>query len=71
MSHRVARGVVPCARLAASRSDCRAGIRSHANVRPRTFAPAAAGTGAFAMPLAHPSVESVFLHPIRHSTSHP
>ena len=38
MCHRIARGVVPCVRLAASGSYCRADIRSRANVRPRTLA---------------------------------
>ncbi len=71
MFHRVARGVVPCVRLAASGSYCRADLRSHANVRPHTFAPTAAGIGAVAMPLAHPSVESVCLQPIRHSHNPP
>ncbi|AKM03282.1 hypothetical protein ABD05_24385 [Burkholderia pyrrocinia] len=48
-----------------------ADLRSHANLGPHTFAPAAAGIGAAAMPLAHPSVESVCLQPIRHSHNQP
>ncbi|WP_175918428.1 hypothetical protein [Burkholderia pyrrocinia] len=71
MCHRVARGVVPRVRLAASGSYCCADLRSHANVRPHAFVPTAAGIGAAAMRLAHPSVESVYLHPIRHSHNQP
>ncbi|KVS26358.1 hypothetical protein WK36_30500 [Burkholderia cepacia] len=39
--------------------------------RPRTFAPASAAIGAAAMVRVHPSVESVLLHPIRHSHTQP
>ncbi|OXI82495.1 hypothetical protein CFB50_29785 [Burkholderia sp. AU33423] len=67
MCHRIARGVVPCVRLAASGSYCRADIRSRASVRPHTFALVPAATGAAASVLVHPSVESVSLHPIRYS----
>ncbi|RQT29853.1 hypothetical protein DF036_24995 [Burkholderia contaminans] len=71
MCHRHARGVVPCVRLAASGSHCRADIRSQANVRPRTFAPAHAAIGAAARVRVHPSVESVLFHPIRHPHTRP
>ncbi|WP_412024005.1 hypothetical protein [Burkholderia cepacia] len=71
MSHRVERGVVPRVRLAASGSYHRADIRSRANVRQRTSVPTAAGIAAVAMPFVHASVESVFLHPIRHSQIQP
>ncbi|AYQ41307.1 hypothetical protein CVS37_25290 [Burkholderia lata] len=71
MSHRVARGIVPCVRLAASGPDCRADIRSRANVRPRMFAPASAAIGAAARVRVHPSVESVLRHPIHHSHIRP
>lgn len=67
MCHRFARGVVPCVRLAASGSYSRADIRSRANVRARTFAPASAAIGAAARLRVHPSVESVVHQPIRHS----
>ncbi|ORT87556.1 hypothetical protein B7G54_08635 [Burkholderia puraquae] len=65
------RAVVPCVRLAASGPHCRADLRSRANVRPRTFAPASAAIGAAAMVRMHPSVESVLLYPIRHSHTQP
>jgi hypothetical protein len=71
MCHRVARGVVPCVRLAASGSYCRADVRSRANARPRPFAPVSAAIGAAATVRVHPSVESVLLDPIRHSHTQP
>ncbi|MBA9833558.1 hypothetical protein DI458_01090 [Burkholderia contaminans] len=71
MCHRHARGVVPCMRLAASGSYGRADIRSRANVRPRTFAPTPAASGAAARIRVHPSVESVLFHPIRHPHTRP
>ncbi|VWB67460.1 hypothetical protein BLA14095_03057 [Burkholderia lata] len=71
MCHRVARGIVPCVRLPASGPYSRADIRSRANVRPRTFAPASAAIGAAAMVRVHPFVEFVLLHPVRHSHTQP
>ncbi|NTZ04348.1 hypothetical protein FCJ60_00775 [Burkholderia metallica] len=67
MSHHAARGVVPGAWLAVSGSDCRAGIRPHANVRPRTSAPTAIGIDA-----ARAAVRRIRpFHPIRHSLIQP
>ncbi|WP_205819107.1 hypothetical protein [Burkholderia sp. Ac-20345] len=66
MCHRVARGIVPCVRLAASGSCSRADIRLRANVRPHTFAPASVP-----MVRVHPFVEFVLLHPVRHSHTQP
>ncbi|RQT61555.1 hypothetical protein DF043_15910 [Burkholderia cepacia] len=71
MSHRIARGVVPCVRLLADGAYRHAGICLRASARPRTFAPASAAIGAAAMVRVHPSVESVLLHPIRHSHTQP
>ncbi|KVF14750.1 hypothetical protein WJ06_28870 [Burkholderia cepacia] len=71
MTHRVARDVVPRVRPLAAGAYRRAGIRLRANARPRTFAPASAAIGAAAMVRVHPSVESVLLHPIRHSHTQP
>lgn len=71
MSHRIARSVVPCVRLAAPGPFCRADFRLRANVRPRTFALTSAAIGAAATVCVHPSVESVLLHPIRHSHTQP
>ncbi|VWB22659.1 hypothetical protein BLA13014_00781 [Burkholderia aenigmatica] len=71
MSHRVARGAVPCVRLAASGPAYRADIRPRANVKPYMLAPASAAIGAAEMVRVHPSVESVLLNPIRHSHTRP
>ncbi len=66
MRQRVARGVMPCVPAAASGSYRRADIRLQANVRLRTCAPTAACIDPVAIPLPHPSVESVFPDPIRY-----
>ncbi|RQU39279.1 hypothetical protein DF142_20260 [Burkholderia cenocepacia] len=67
MSHPAAHGVVPRAWLAVSGSDRRAGIRPHANARPRASAPSAADIDA-----ARAAVRRIrFFHPIRHSLIQP